>query len=249
MGKFIDMTGWKMWEHGVEDSRLTVIKKIEQGKHIKWLCKCSCSESKKVIANGYALRSGHTKSCGCLKIEKIVQQGHLNKKYNKYDLSNEFGIGYTLKNEIFYFDLEDYELIKNYCWHMEPLGYLASDTHTDEGIVKMHRLVMHINDSSIHIDHINHNTFDNRKCNLRQCTAAENNCNVEKRIDNSSGYPGVSWHKRDMCWEVHIQVHKKQIYLGRFNNFEDAVQARKEAEEKYFQDFSFINSQEMSTYV
>lgn len=132
---------------------------------------------------------------------------------------------------------------------MDARGYLISDTHSDIGIIKMHRLIMHVNDTNAHVDHINHKTFDNRKSNLRICTAAENNWNVEKRIDNSSGYPGVSWHKRDLCWEVHIQVHKQQIYLGRFNDFEDAVNARKTAEEKYFKEFSFKNSQGMSTYV
>ena len=107
MGKFIDMTGWKMWEHGVPDSRLTVIKRIDGYVNsrgytiVRWLCECSCDKHAQIIVDPYHLRSGHTKSCGCVKIEKVIQQGHLNKKYNNYDLTNEYGIGYTNKGEPF----------------------------------------------------------------------------------------------------------------------------------------------------
>lgn len=69
--KFIDMTGWVMSEHGVPDSKLTVVSKIKDGNKIKWLCKCSCSEHNDIIVDGYAIRSGHTKSCGCVKVEKL----------------------------------------------------------------------------------------------------------------------------------------------------------------------------------
>ena len=256
MGKFIDMTGWKMWEHGVPDSRLTVIEREEDGVNtngypiVRWLCECNCKEHTRIIVNAYSLKSGHTKSCGCVKKEKIIQQGHLNKKYNTYDLSGEYGIGWTTRGEPFYFDIEDYDKIKDYCWHSEEKGYIVTDTHNIHNRkIKMHRLLTGTILRSQHVDHINHKTNDNRKSNLRVCTAAENNWNVEKRIDNSSGYPGVSWHKRDLCWEVHIQVNKHPMYIGRFNSFEDAVNARVAAEEKYFKEFSFKNSKEMSTYV
>lgn len=256
MGKFIDMTGWVMAEHGVPDSRLTVIQRADDGTNsngypiVRWLCECSCDNHTQVIVDSYNLRSGHTKSCGCVKKEKIRKQGYLNKKYNNYDITNEYGIGLTSMGDSFYFDIEDFDKIKEYCWHLDKRGYVVTDTHrTGERNIKMHRLVMGVDLSSQHIDHINHQTNDNRKCNLRICTASENNWNVEKRIDNKSGYPGVCWHTRDLCWEVHIQVHKKSLYIGRFDNYNDAVVARKHAEEKYFGNYSFDNSMEVSTYV
>lgn len=61
MGKFIDMTGWIMKEHGVPDSLLTVIS--YQG-NSKWLCSCKCG--KETITKSDRIRSGGTKSCGCL---------------------------------------------------------------------------------------------------------------------------------------------------------------------------------------
>ena len=76
--KKIDMTGWKMSEHGVPDSRLTVIKEAEPHisagghKNVQWLCKCSCG--KEVVVKGAHLRNGNTKSCGCLANEAIIQR-------------------------------------------------------------------------------------------------------------------------------------------------------------------------------
>ena len=66
---FIDMTGWVMSEHGVEDSQLTV---LEYTGNQKWLCQCSCG-NQKVIA-GARVRSGNTKSCGCLATKKIQER-------------------------------------------------------------------------------------------------------------------------------------------------------------------------------
>ena len=58
---FIDMTGWVMSEHGVPDSRLTVIEqdKSEQylGKGAFWLCECSCEEHNQIVADGTNISS------------------------------------------------------------------------------------------------------------------------------------------------------------------------------------------------
>lgn len=76
--KKIDMTGWIMSEHGVPDSRLTVIKEVEPhitaggNRQIQYLCKCTCGNE--IIVRGVYLRSGNTKSCGCLSKEKLVQR-------------------------------------------------------------------------------------------------------------------------------------------------------------------------------
>ena len=57
------------------------------------------------------------KSCGCLQKESEIKNGKRNHKTNVYDLNGEYGIGWTFNtNKMFYFDLTDYDLIKNYCW-------------------------------------------------------------------------------------------------------------------------------------
>lgn len=70
----------------------------------QWLCKCNCKDENEIIVRTNYLKSGHTKSCGCLQKEKVAITGKSNKKYNTYNLSEEYGIGYTNKGEHFYFD-------------------------------------------------------------------------------------------------------------------------------------------------
>ena len=59
---------------------------------------------------------------------------------------------------------------------------------------------------------------------------------------NSSGVTGVGYRKSYETWRARITVNKKNIYLGDFDKFEDAVKARKQAEEKYFGEHSYDNS-------
>ena len=81
----------------------------------------------------------------------------------------------------------------------------------------------------IEIDHINQDGLDNRISNLREVSHSENQKNHHKYRSNTSGVTGVSFHKRVKKWEVRIQ-HKS---LGYYEEFEDAVNARKEAEVAY----------------
>jgi hypothetical protein len=84
------------------------------------------------------------------------------------------------------------------------------------------------------IDHINGNTIDNRWENLRDVTHINNCRNQRIRKNNKSGVPGVYWHKASSKWGVNIiDNNGKQIDLGYFNNFEEAIVVRKSAEEEY----------------
>ena len=81
-------------------------------------------------------------------------------KNNTYDLSGEYGIGYTSKGEEFYFDLEDYDLIKDYCWRTDRNGYIVSnEPNINRSIISMHRLVFsnieQLNKKQ-QVDHKNH---------------------------------------------------------------------------------------------
>ena len=58
---------------------------------------------------------------------------------------------------------------------------------------------------------------------------------TEERLrTNKSGVTGVCWDKSHNRWKAQITLRKQTINLGRFDKFDDAVKARKEAEEKYF---------------
>lgn len=213
-------------------------------KFINWYCNCDCG-TKDFIVRGNSLNSNHTKSCGCLQKEIAKTIGNNNKKYNRYDLSGEYGIGYTTNtNNPFYFDLEDYEKIKDYCWFESSCGYIETDIKKTKKRINMHRLIMNcLNLDNVEVDHIKHNIKDNRKSQLRIATLSQNKMNQKLRSDNTSGVTGVSFYKN--AWNVKIYKDKKPIYIGRYKNFKDAVNARREAEEKYYREYSYKNSMEI----
>ena len=84
-----------------------------------------------------------------------------------------------------------------------------------------------------HIDHKDRDRLNNRFSNLRVVTQTTNNRNKKKDRRNSSGFTGVSWSKRDKKWYAYISVESKMISLGSYESIEDAVLARKNAEDEY----------------
>lgn len=206
----------------------------------QWLCQCDCGS--KVVVRGDNLRSGSVKSCGCLRCETAYRQAKNRKKYNTYNLSGEYGIGYTSNtNEPFYFDLEDYDKIKDYCWCINSDGYILAPQINSNKNILLHRLIMNPSDNEL-IDHIQHCKFDNRKSKLRIVNKNQNAMNSKISLNNTSGVKGVYWIKNYNKWLASIKINQNNICLGYYDNFDDAVKARKEAEEKYFGEYSYDNS-------
>ena len=123
-------------------------------------------------------------------------------------------------------DAEDWELVKGYNWRAvyskKTRSYYADTViywdGKQQGIL-MHRLIMNAPNEMM-VDHRNHNTLDNRKCNLRLCTHAQNKCNTLKYATNTSGYKGVS--RNGNKWQANIKVHQVRHYLGTFDTPEIA---------------------------
>ena len=130
-------------------------------------------------------------------------------------------------------DLDDINNIIGYKWHRNNNGYCGANHN-----ILMHRIIMNVKNNE-YIDHINGNKLDNRKQNLRICTNQENNFNKGLYSHNTSGVSGVSWDKSRNKWEASIKINRKKIHLGRFENFNEAVNKRKEAEEVYFGEFAY----------
>jgi hypothetical protein len=84
-----------------------------------------------------------------------------------------------------------------------------------------------------YIDHINSTPSDNRIVNLREATLNENLQNRGSNTNNTSGHLGVSWRKDCARWEARLMVDRKTHHLGLFEHIEDAVAARKTAEQLY----------------
>ena len=235
-----------MWEHGVPNSRWTVIKQVEDyinssNKHFaQYLCECSCKEHNLCIVTADNLKRGRSKSCGCWDKEVASKTlTMLNKKYNEYDLSGEYGVGYLEHGEKFYFDLEDYELIKEHRWNMRN-GYIVADI--DGTKVSLHRLVMGVTDSDLKVDHIQHNKTDNRKSQLRIVDNSQNSMNRRRAINNTSGITGVRFNTQNNKWQAYIGIDGELIHLGYFDDASRAIDVRNKAEEKYFGEYSYNNS-------
>jgi hypothetical protein len=128
-------------------------------------------------------------------------------------------------------DIEDVDVIKNHKWCYKD-GYAI--TKKDGRTTAMHRLIMNPLDNMV-VDHVNHNTLDNRKSNLRVCTAKENNRNL-------SNVEGVYYRKTRKSWKAKITVDGKSIYLGTYKTKSEAKRARRIGEIKYFGEFAPVRS-------
>ena len=97
------------------------------------------------------------------------------------------------------------------------------------------------------VDHIGNNDTlnDCRKSNLRIGTRSQNGFNRRAYKNNKTGVVGVRYSEKRKKYEAYITVNKKRIYLGRFDVFEDAVDARKKAEHKYSGEWSYDESQKL----
>lgn len=232
MGKFIDLTGMRF-------GRLTVLNKTNRRGSsgcVYWKCKCDCGNE--IETTSTLLKSGQSKSCGCMAKEIQIESGKRNKKFNRYDTSGDYGIGYTTSGDEFYFDLSDYEKIKLICWSIAANGYLVG--WLNGKCYSMHRYIIGNDCIGMLVDHKDHNKLNNRRSNLRVCTRSENITNSY----SSKGYKGVYWEKNRHKWYSQVYRDNKRIYLGAFTNFEDALKARKAAEEKYYGDFKYDKEQD-----
>jgi len=142
-------------------------------------------------------------------------------------------------------DSEDWNKINYFKWHVNYSPHIKNfyciTNKKDKKHLKLHRLILDIVDSKIIIDHINHNTLDNQKKNLRICTPAENSKNMKMPKNNISGYKGVSWHKASNKWQSHIRINNIEIYLGLYNNKLQAAKAYNKAAIKYSGEFACLN--------
>jgi hypothetical protein len=132
-------------------------------------------------------------------------------------------------------DLEDYyEIVQGRKWNLGDGRYINSNG------IRLHRYIMNVI-GRIDVDHINGNKLDNRRSNLRLATRGQNNVNSNCPRHNTSGAKGVSWDRSRSKWFSKITCNGKQIPLGRYDDFNKAVEAYNNAAIKYFGEFARIN--------
>jgi hypothetical protein len=133
-------------------------------------------------------------------------------------------------------DNEDYHFFNEYKWYaLYSSGiknyYVVNYNCRTRKTLYLHRLIMNCPTNKC-IDHINRNTLDNRKCNLRICTRSENQIN--RKCGKNKG---VSYHKKHKLWLARIKKDKKTYYLGWFKNKEDGIKVYKLKAKELFGEF------------
>lgn len=160
---------------GEKFGRLTIIDEYRDFRNfIFYKCKCDCGNETTVYRSN--LISGKIKSCGCM----YKDSNQKFKKTNSFiiDVKNGIAIGKTTNtNTEFLVDIADYEKVKGICWYESNTGYIH---HKDKSVIQLHRLITNCPRNKV-VDHINHNTKDNRRANLRICTQKENMQNVQRK--------------------------------------------------------------------
>lgn len=140
---------------------LLVLEKVNYssiGHKTSFLCKCLLCGDEKVRKRSTIIDSKR-KHCNCQRKNK---QHIGDRLLNKYDLSNNYGVGYIKGGEAFYFDLEDYDKIKNYTWRLFKGRILASNLGTS---IYINNFLSEVGSNQTCI-YLNGNNFDNRKNNL-----------------------------------------------------------------------------------
>lgn len=136
---------------------------------------------------------------------------------------------------------EDYEWLIKYRWRAEKIGkYHYASTSFGKKTVRMHRLILEISDTKIQGDHIDHNTLNNQRENLRACSHQQNNANKPKKEGTTSKYKGVHWNSKHGRWVAAIRL-DKQTGLGMFETEEAAAEAYNKEVVKRHGEFAVVN--------
>ncbi len=138
-------------------------------------------------------------------------------------------------------DADDFEWLSQWTWcaatqrnHLIALSKPKS--HAPH--LLMHRL---ITPNTPVVDHINGNSLDNRRSNLRAATPSQNGANARRSRANSTGFKGVYFARERNKWAARIKVNYREIGLGRFSSAEDAARAYDAAARKHFGEFAQTN--------
>ena len=211
--RFMDLTGHNY-------GRLTVLSYAERkGRSHHWLCGCQCGNSSVVV--GANLRSGHTQSCGCFRIEKAIKDN----KTHGMTRSPEYRAWVKMKGR---------------CYNKSDVSY---KNYGARGITVCDRWVnspevflgdMGLKPSPWHSLDRTDNNGNYEPSNCRWATKREQCINQRTRCTNTSGTTGVHWFKARKKWQSVISIHGKQTHLGFFTDKNKAISVRKQAEKEHY---------------
>ena len=145
------------------------------------------------------------------------------------------------------FDAEEYEKCKPFRWGIISIKLEWRQLYVANNYIgRLANIILRQKtNSKIHIDHINGNSLDNRKCNLQIITNQQNQLKKKKQKNNTSGYRGVFWYVnpgKTSAWEASIKFNHKGYFLGRFASKDDAALVYNKKAKELFGKFAVLNN-------
>lgn len=142
-------------------------------------------------------------------------------------------------------DDEDYDWLMQWKWRAKPIKSGRNKYYATRRVgpasIFMHRVVNNT-PAGLGTDHINGNSLDNRRHNLRSATVAQNARNVPKCMhDKLSQFKGITYDKRRNRWIARIKVNRTAVNLGSFATQEAAARAYDQAAKQHFGEFAYLN--------
>ena len=138
-------------------------------------------------------------------------------------------------------DAEDAEELQKHIWRLRENPYPTTPIYAYRNIkvspgkwraLYMHRVILGLNipvpNGSNEVDHLNRNSLDNRKANLRVVTRAQNHQNVSSKKGSTSKYRGVSWSNNSGKWKAQANLNKTYCYLGLYTDEKEAARVANE---------------------
>lgn len=145
-------------------------------------------------------------------------------------------------------DDEDFERVNSFRWFFvrsstgRGSGYFATGRgRNGKKMVYLHHAIIGrpVN-RKMSVDHVNGNGLDNRKENLRFATARQQRQNSAIRMNNHSGFKGISKRKQCETFKAEIMAKGRRIYLGDFKTELEAFEAYKKAAIQHYQEFARV---------
>lgn len=145
--------------------------------------------------------------------------------------------GWSLVSEV------DFDRVKRVAWTIDTNGYVVGRPPGSKRAVALHRFILEKSgeNARLYADHINRNSLDNRRSNLRLCSPSENARNTKLASNNTSGAKGVT-RTAAGTWRARIWKDRKEIHIGAFATFEEARAAYDEEARRLHGDFASPNS-------
>ena len=192
---------------GMKFGELTVLHRVEnKGKRTQWLCRCSCGRLHKALA--FDLKQGKVKSCGCKRYDWFGGTDLTGKRFDRLVALYAAKVEHKGSSAV---------------WHCKcdcgnevdapAYGLLNGMVRSCGCITKENGALLHT-----HLHYLEN-------------TCIEGLVRAQKNFrNNTSGFRGL-WKTKSGSYRVTIVFQKKQYLIGTFKTFEEAVEARLEAED------------------